>query len=258
MTSPTFGTIAARTGHLITLPAAHSLKILNPQGTQVYDLWAFSRSDSLNSKSKADPPSVHAPAQHDLSYLSTSHTRVQLKSTTIHLNDTLYSNKRRPLLQLVEDTSPGVHDTLFSCCDPARYAMLLGPEDDGNHASCLGNLLTAVRDSDAFSELAQSQNQSQGQSHSYLTQALLAGEWWPDPVNLFMNVPHEALAGGRDGKGNDGKMRLERGVCQAGGYVVLRNVSEGELSCVLSCCPMDLNEINGEVLGGAEWEVISD
>ena len=31
--------------------------------------------------------------------------------------DALVTNRRRPILTLVEDTSPGLHDTLIAACD---------------------------------------------------------------------------------------------------------------------------------------------
>src|SRR5262249_58667679 len=51
-------------------------------------------------------------------------------------------NRRRPLLRMTEDTSPGVHDTLRAACDPVRYRML-GFEQ---HASCAENLTAALED----------------------------------------------------------------------------------------------------------------
>ena len=59
-----------------------------------------------------------------MEFMSMTHCR----AATLHLrpkvNDTLVSNLREPLLTLVEDTSPGIHDTLIAACDPARYKGL--------------------------------------------------------------------------------------------------------------------------------------
>ncbi|MEO1398833.1 MAG: DUF1989 domain-containing protein, partial [Pseudomonadota bacterium] len=33
----------------------------------------------------------------------------------------LVTNRRRPLNEIDEDTSPGVHDILIACCDQPRY-----------------------------------------------------------------------------------------------------------------------------------------
>ena len=57
------------------------------------------------------------------------------------MGDVLVTNKRRPILTLVEDTSPGVHDTCMSACDIYRYRGL-GVE--GHHDSCTDNLFQGV------------------------------------------------------------------------------------------------------------------
>ena len=43
----------------------------------------------------------------------------------------LYSNRRQPMFEIVEDTV-GRHDMLYACCDPVRYEMLGAP----GHANC--------------------------------------------------------------------------------------------------------------------------
>ena len=57
------------------------------------------------------------------------------------VGDVLVTNKRRPILTLVEDTSLGVHDTCMSACDIYRYRGL-GVE--GHHDSCTDNLFKGV------------------------------------------------------------------------------------------------------------------
>ncbi len=43
----------------------------------------------------------------------------ELKRLIPRVGDPLYSSDRRPLLTLVADTSPGIHDTLMASCDAA-------------------------------------------------------------------------------------------------------------------------------------------
>ncbi|WP_233422013.1 urea carboxylase-associated family protein [Ruegeria profundi] len=50
-------------------------------------------------------------------------------------------NRRRPILTLVEDTSPGVHDTFVASCDIYRYAQL---GHQGYHDNCTDNLRMAL------------------------------------------------------------------------------------------------------------------
>jgi len=78
---------------------------------------------------------------HDLAeHMSMEHTRVMLGRLNPRKGDALFSNRRRPLLTMTDDTSPGVHDTLRAACDPVRYT-LLGLE---KHASCAENLVNAL------------------------------------------------------------------------------------------------------------------
>src|ERR1700692_3325906 len=52
------------------------------------------------------------------------------------------STRRRPILLLAEDTSPGRHDTIIAACDDYRYG-LLGCKD--YHDNCTDNLLAGMR-----------------------------------------------------------------------------------------------------------------
>jgi len=49
----------------------------------------------------------------------------------------LRTDRRRPILTIIEDTSGGMHDSLIAACDRDRYATL-GIE--GNHDNCADNL----------------------------------------------------------------------------------------------------------------------
>ena len=75
-----------------------------------------------------------------------SHTRASLQRTIPRVGDSLYSNERKPLLTITEDTYC-VHDTLMAACDRFRYAELgvpnaLSSEDpaEGGHRNCADNL----------------------------------------------------------------------------------------------------------------------
>ena len=86
----------------IELEAGESFQILNIEGSQVVDLWAFVQPDTKE-------------------FLSTEHTRSCLQKLVPEVGDNLYSNRRRPILKIIEDTSPGVHDMLLSACDIQTY-----------------------------------------------------------------------------------------------------------------------------------------
>ncbi len=181
------GIVEARGGAAIPLAAGERLRIVNTEGGQVVDTWAVAADD---------------PAE----YMSMEHTRVALCKLVPAVGDDLYSSRRRPLLTLVEDTSPGVHDTLMAACDAERY-RLLGVA--GHHASCCENYERA------------------------LTGLGLSTPIVPPPLNLFMNIPWDP----------DGSLRFLEAPAAPGDYVTLRAVIDAIV--VLSACPMDINDING-------------
>ncbi len=151
------------------------------------DTWAFARED-LNE------------------FMSMEHTRATLVKLMPALGDHLYTNRRRPILTLVEDTSPGIHDTLMAACDDYRYRLLGCTE---YHDNCTDNLAAAMK-----------------------AIGLEAPET-PSPWNLFMNIPWSA----------DGTLAFEPPLTRPGDYVVLE--AKLDLVIAFSACPQDILPING-------------
>ena len=178
--------LSAGEGIAMPLRAAESLRIINLEGGQVVDLWALASDDARE-------------------HLSMEHTRVAISRLIPRVGDGLYSSRRRPLLRLLEDTSPGVHDTLMAACDSERY-RLLGAT--GYHANCADNFRGALA--------------ARG----------VRPDRVPGPLNLFMNVAwHE-----------DGTLDFLASPAGSGDYVTV--AAETHVTVVLSACPMDLNPIN--------------
>jgi uncharacterized protein YcgI (DUF1989 family) len=186
MTTQTLIEIPARTGKAVELTAGSSVKLVNTLGSQVVDTWAFNRQDLTE-------------------HMSMEHTRVMLGRVNPRRGDDLFSNRRRPLLAMTEDTSPGVHDTLRAACDMVRY-RLLGFEQ---HASCAQNLV------DALAALG------------------LKAPHSPCPLNMFENCPVAA----------DGGLVVVPPPVKAGEYVTLR--AHIDTVVVFSTCPMDVFPTNG-------------
>jgi uncharacterized protein YcgI (DUF1989 family) len=178
--------LPAREGIAVPLRAGERLRITNLHGGQVVDTWALARADVRE-------------------YLSMEHTRTSLGKLVPAAGDHLYSSRRRPLLTLVEDTSPGVHDTLIAACDRERYAQL-GAE--GYHANCADNFRRA------------------------LSLRGIEADRVPSPLNLFMNI----------GWDEAGTLDFRPSPARAGDYVTLQ--AAVDVTVVLSACPMDLNPIN--------------
>lgn len=164
-----------------------NIKIINTHGSQVVDTWAF----NVNEMGE---------------FLSTQHNRSCLEKLTPSVGDYIFTNKRRPILKLIEDTSPGVHDMLLSACDIERY-RLLGCKD--YHANCADNFKMAL------SEIG-------------FEVGLL-----PSPWNIFENVV----------EGESKSLKIQSPPVKAGDYVLLR--AEMDLIMILSSCPMDIALTNG-------------
>jgi uncharacterized protein YcgI (DUF1989 family) len=179
--------VPARRGRAVRLQAGQALRIVNTHGTQVVDTWAFA----------ADDPTE---------FLSMEHLRGVLQRIFPKVGDALVTNRRRPILILEEDSSPGRHDTLIAACDVHRYRML-GCKD--YHDNCTDNLRAAL--------------------------ALIG---WPvtecpAPLNLWMNIPVAP----------DGSVTFEEPLSRPGDHVLLRATMECVV--VMSTCPQDMVPING-------------
>ncbi|MFP6690356.1 MAG: urea carboxylase-associated family protein [Alphaproteobacteria bacterium] len=180
-------TIPARLGKAARLDAGQSLKLTNTHGSQVVDTWAFVAADKSE-------------------FMSMEHSRVAIGGVFPHVGDTMVTNRREPILTLLEDTSPGIHDTLIAACDRYRYEML-GCE--GHHENCTDNLAAAL------GEMGMTPPET------------------PSPWNMWMNIP----------VGADGSVSFEAPVSSPGDYVTLR--AKRDIVIVFSCCPQDVIPING-------------
>lgn len=183
-------TVPAREGRAIRLAAGERLALDNPHGTQVCDLWAFSAAN---------------PAE----FLSWEHARAGLGRIAPRVGDALLTNRRRPILTLIEDTSPGVHDTLIAACDLFRYR---GLGCTGYHDNCSDNLRMALAAIGARTPEV------------------------PQPFNVWMNIPVRA----------DGGIDWLPPVARPGDRVTLR--AELDAIVVLSACPQDMIPINGAAM----------
>jgi hypothetical protein len=180
-------TIPARRGKAARVPRGRSVRVINTHGQQVVDTWAFNAGDLRE-------------------FMSMEHSRANFMKLRPALGDSFFSNARRPILTLVEDTSGGAHDTLMAACDNARYGLLGCRE---YHDNCTNNLAAGL------AELG------------------LEPPGTPSPLNLFMNIPWTPA----------GELAWDEPVSKPGDYVVLR--AELDLIVAFSACPQDILPING-------------
>ena len=179
--------VPAREGRAVRVEVGRRFRVIDVEGGQVADTWAF----------VADDPGEFHSAQH---------TRAVTSGLFPRVGGQFVTNRRRPILTLAEDATPGIHDMLVAACDPPRYEGL-GVE--GWHASCEENLHEALA-----------------------AIGVEAPRFAPQPINLFMNTP--ALP--------DGTIDWRPAETKAGDHVVLR--AELDLILAVSACPQDIVAIN--------------
>ena len=167
--------------------AGEHLSVTNTHGGQVVDAWFFA----------ADPK---------FGYASMSHSRASIRTLRPVVGSCFVTARREPIVTIVSDNSPGIHDMTMPACDQFRYTQL-GASD---HANCADNLRSALQEN-GFGPM----------------------ELLPDPLNLFQNSPWDAA----------GDLVFLESPAPGGAEVVLR--AEKDLVAILSPCPMDIMPVNG-------------
>jgi uncharacterized protein len=160
------GLIAPRSGTAFQVRAGDLLTVIDPEGMQVADLLAYN----------ADDLDEVISSGRTLDYAET------IRLTTGHV---LYSNRSRPLLEIVEDTV-GTHDFLLTPCSVDTFRHFY--PDQPEHRGCFGNLAAAL--------------EPYGVTPDRI----------PTAFNCFMNVPVAP----------DGRITVEPPVSKAGDFIRFR------------------------------------
>jgi uncharacterized protein len=116
--------VPAGHGRAVRVRAGQLVRVTDPYGGQVGDLFAF----------------VDDGVRRLRHHLSAAHTRGHTSRLFPAVGEDFVTAARTPVLRLVEDTSPGRHDMLIPACDPERY-RLLGVRW---HRSCVANVHEAL------------------------------------------------------------------------------------------------------------------
>ncbi len=159
--------IPERSGTAFRLPAGATLEVIDPMGCQVADLLAFN----------ADDVGEAISAGRTFDYAETIYL------TTGHI---LYSNRSRPLLEIVAD-DVGRHDFLLTPCSIDTFRHFY--PDKPLHRGCFGNLAAALAPYGISADII------------------------PSAFNCFMNVPVD---------GETGKLRVLPPISKAGDRIALR------------------------------------
>ncbi|MGI5329488.1 DUF1989 domain-containing protein [Actinomadura nitritigenes] len=179
--------VPAGEGRAVHVAAGRRVRVVDLEGGQVGDLFAFA----------ADDPRER---------LSAAHTRSGTSRLFPEIGEAFVTDRRRPILVLADDTSPGSHDMLIAACDPARYAALGVP----GHRSCAQNL-----------ELA-------------LAELGLGVAVTPQPVNVFMRIPVQ----------ESGRLRWLPAESRAGDAITFEAAMDCVVA--VSACPQDMVGINND------------
>jgi len=190
--------IPARRGRAIRVGRHKTIKVVNTHGSQVVDFWVFS------SRVRDE-------------FMSMEHTRPMIRKLTPVPGDQLWTNRRRAILSVLEDTTRGVHDTTVAACCPNRYKQL---GVNGYHESCQENLFAAL------AELGREPPEV------------------PCPFNLFQNSQYHPRHG----------LAFAPPTSKPGQYISFK--AEMDCVAVFSCCPMDVFPLNGEGPTDAHVEVL--
>ena len=164
--SATDTVVPERSGTAFRLAAGQTLRVIDPRGEQVADLLAFN----------ADDLDEVISSGRTLDYAETIYL------TTGHL---LYSNRSRPMLEIVEDTV-GRHDFLLTPCSFDTFHHFYPTLEP--HRGCFGNLAAA------------------------LAPYGITPDRIPTAFNCFMNVPVD---------GTTGKLRVLPPISRAGDHISL-------------------------------------
>lgn len=162
--------IAPRSGVAFRLEEGETLTVVDPQGGQVSDLLAFNADDVRE-------------------VISNGRTFDYEETISLGQGNRLWSNRSKPMLEIVEDTV-GRHDFLLTPCSEATFRHFYA--DKPVHRGCFGNLAEALSPYGVEADMI------------------------PTAFNLFMNVPVD---------GATGRLAVEPPVSKSGDHISMRALS---------------------------------
>jgi uncharacterized protein len=188
--------VGPQSGVAVLAGAGEVVRVVDVEGHQVGDMWVIDAAD---------------PGR----WLSASHTRDRCERLFPRPGEWFCDQYGTPILELIADTSPGVHDMLFPACDRWLYQSRGLP----GHPNCRDNFLAALASVDLSLPVV------------------------PDPVNLFQNsVPQP-----------DGWLAIGAAASGAGDAISFR--TQRDVVFVLTACSVDYPPLNGGRCGPLQVEI---
>lgn len=190
------GLIPPRSGTAIEIKAGQLLTVIDQEGMQVADLLAYNT--------------------HDLDeVISSGRTLDYAETIRLTTGHSLYSNRSRPMLEIVADTV-GMHDFLLTPCSVDTFRHFY--PDEPEHRGCFGNLAAA------------------------LAPYGVTPDRIPTAFNCFMNVPVD---------GATGRLTVEPPLSKAGDHIRFRATMD--LVIGLTACSAFAS--NGGTFKPIRWRV---
>jgi uncharacterized protein len=175
-------------GYAFEVRKGQMFRLTDLEGQQPIDFWGFSKADANE-------------------HLSVCHTRVWNLSMAVRPGQVAVTNRRRPIVTMIEDNSPGQHDMLLAACDQTRFATL---GHKGYHRNCQDNM------------------------HEALAAVGVKLPFSPQPWNLFTHFPWTS----------DMRIELKSPDTKPGDNIVFR--AEMDAIFAISACPQDITRICGD------------
>jgi uncharacterized protein YcgI (DUF1989 family) len=175
--------IERQSGTGFPLKRGQILRVIDPLGEQVSDLMAFN--------------------EHDLDEVLSSGRTIDYANTIyVTTGHTLYSNRSKPMLTIIED-QVGRHDFLLTPCSPETFQIIYN--NHAHHPSCFANLV------------------------EHLAPFGIKPDRIPTTFNIFMNV----------GVSPEGELSIDPPRSKAGQYIELR--AEMDLIVGVTACSAEMS-----------------